>query len=317
LYNSSKESERDMFDQKNKKFSTVVVAATLMFSSLTTVIFQGFLPENCDKRITIAYAVTSSVSFAFLFLSTVLATEIISTSSHFMYKRTATYQKNIRKAIERSLSSSNPTASESMSIGAQSPSSSKSSAYNGLRAPPVVINEDNVDNEVDRHENQSYINLKRRETIIREASSSINIESFEDFWERACGKWSLLSMVFFYGGSANLIFSIAIYMWATFGIKYNSFIGGILSVSIISTGVAIGFGVVVVVRHYCDVADKREEAGYDASEQEYFLGEEHEPSQTSPSTTPNSRDTNNNAGRKMDRLGLGLSVNTTLGGELV
>ena len=41
LISSSKESESDMFDQRNQCFQTVILSATIMFSSLVTVIFQG------------------------------------------------------------------------------------------------------------------------------------------------------------------------------------------------------------------------------------------------------------------------------------
>ena len=41
LISSSKESERDMFDQRNQSFQTIILSASVMFGSLSTVIIQG------------------------------------------------------------------------------------------------------------------------------------------------------------------------------------------------------------------------------------------------------------------------------------
>jgi hypothetical protein len=40
LIGSSKESERDMFDQRNQQFQTILLASSVMFSALSTVIIQ-------------------------------------------------------------------------------------------------------------------------------------------------------------------------------------------------------------------------------------------------------------------------------------
>jgi hypothetical protein len=45
LISSSKESESDMFDQRNQSFQTVILSASVMFSSLSTVIIQGLVIE--------------------------------------------------------------------------------------------------------------------------------------------------------------------------------------------------------------------------------------------------------------------------------
>eukprot|EP00596_Hydrurales_sp_CCMP1899_P002271 CAMPEP_0119041198 /NCGR_PEP_ID=MMETSP1177-20130426/11384_1 /TAXON_ID=2985 /ORGANISM="Ochromonas sp, Strain CCMP1899" /LENGTH=507 /DNA_ID=CAMNT_0007007049 /DNA_START=70 /DNA_END=1593 /DNA_ORIENTATION=- len=101
LISSSKESESDMFDQRNQSFQTVILSASVMFSSLSTVIIQGFLPTNADEFLFVSYALTSALSFAFLFLSIVLCIEVILRASSFMYNRARKQTTQLREAIQK------------------------------------------------------------------------------------------------------------------------------------------------------------------------------------------------------------------------
>jgi predicted membrane protein len=101
LISSSKESESDMFDQRNQCFQTVILSATIMFSSLVTVIFQGFLASTASSFIYISYSLTSALSFAFLFLSIVLCVEVLLRASSFMYNRATTHTTQLREAIQK------------------------------------------------------------------------------------------------------------------------------------------------------------------------------------------------------------------------
>ena len=88
-----------MFDQRNQSFQSIILSSSVMFASLSTVIIQGFLPPNSSEAIFVAYALTCSLSFAFLFLSVVLSIEVILRASSFMYHRARRHTLDLREAI--------------------------------------------------------------------------------------------------------------------------------------------------------------------------------------------------------------------------
>ena len=88
-----------MFDQRNQSFQSIILASSVMFAALSTVIIQGFLPPDSSEFIFVAYALTCSLSFAFLFLSVVLSIEVILRASSFMYHRARQHTANLKEAI--------------------------------------------------------------------------------------------------------------------------------------------------------------------------------------------------------------------------
>ena len=99
LINNARESESDMFDQRNQSFQTIILSSSVMFSSLATVIIQGFLPSNANYALYISYALTCALSFMFLFLSIVLCIEVVLRASRFMYYRAQAHSDQLKKSI--------------------------------------------------------------------------------------------------------------------------------------------------------------------------------------------------------------------------
>jgi hypothetical protein len=99
LIASSKEAERDMFDQRNQSFQTIILASSVMFSALSTAIVNGYLPSSSGAMLVVSFALTSSLSFAFLFLSMVISMELVMRASTFMYKRAKNQTNQLRNAI--------------------------------------------------------------------------------------------------------------------------------------------------------------------------------------------------------------------------
>ncbi len=87
LLDSARDSERDMFDQKNRHHQTIILSSSAMFSALATVIIQGILPDSTNNIIISLYGLSSSLSFAFLFISIILCIQIVRFSSEFMYTK--------------------------------------------------------------------------------------------------------------------------------------------------------------------------------------------------------------------------------------
>mmetsp|Transcript_26932 Transcript_26932/g.59608 ORF Transcript_26932/g.59608 Transcript_26932/m.59608 type:complete len:611 (-) Transcript_26932:210-2042(-) len=100
LIASSRESERDMFDQRNQSFQTIILASSVMFAALSSIIVDGTLPVDTNAWLMVSYGLTSSLSFAFLFLSIVFCIELVIRTSQFMYKRGKAHTESLKSAIK-------------------------------------------------------------------------------------------------------------------------------------------------------------------------------------------------------------------------
>eukprot|EP01041_Mallomonas_annulata_P002558 gene2558-4994_t len=103
LMNATREAERDMYDQRNAEFQTLILCSTVMFTALSTVIIQGQLPLGIDDFVYIFMATVSGFSFALLFLCIVLCTKIVLRSTLFMYRRANNQTKRVYGLIEKTI----------------------------------------------------------------------------------------------------------------------------------------------------------------------------------------------------------------------
>lgn len=99
LISSGRESERDMFDQRNQIMQTIILASSVMFSSLSTVIVQGIIPQKAPSEVFVSYAFFFSISFVFLFVAIIISLEVIRRSSEFMYKRSKNHSMRLEKTL--------------------------------------------------------------------------------------------------------------------------------------------------------------------------------------------------------------------------
>jgi len=107
LLSNNKESERDMYDQRNQQSQTFILAATIMLLALVCVLIQGVLPTNNDdpasattnKILYLVYSISNAGALSALFICIVLYFEIVRQASKFMYKRT----KGLRQKIHLSM----------------------------------------------------------------------------------------------------------------------------------------------------------------------------------------------------------------------
>jgi hypothetical protein len=100
----SKDSERDMADQRNHQYFTMMIAGTIMVSSLMTVMIQGTLVTNIDTGgastfVIIAYSVCNSISLVLLLVSLVLCIEVTTRVNKFMYVKADGNMKLLRNAM--------------------------------------------------------------------------------------------------------------------------------------------------------------------------------------------------------------------------
>ena len=90
LHSASMEAQRDMYDASNQKLQTLILASTVMFVALSTVIVQGDLssvPTPPEIEVIYCLAIFGSISFACLFLSINICLETLKKTSKFMMQQ--------------------------------------------------------------------------------------------------------------------------------------------------------------------------------------------------------------------------------------
>jgi len=92
-----------MYDASNQKLQTLILASTVMFVSLSTVMIQGnlgaqpilILPNIATVR---CMAISGAASFFFLFISIVMCVELLNRSARFMMNMSDYQQIKIDKS---------------------------------------------------------------------------------------------------------------------------------------------------------------------------------------------------------------------------
>ncbi len=266
LIASSKESERDMFDQRNQSFQTIILASSVMFTALSTAIIDGMIPYDASHYFIIGYALTSSLSFAFLFLCVVVCIELVLRASSFMYRRAHKHTESLRDAIEKTkvmmkrMRSRKPYRVDNESRGSSRDVAVDDIATSDNRRSIVQMEDTALEHEWSKHESEIQGYLSQRELIndscavvANSDDSASNKKSFQQFWNESCKFWAELAILFFYAGTLNLLLSIMIFMWTQFFMEYNSMIAGVLAVSLISLSLVIGISAVVLLRIFSGV----------------------------------------------------------------
>lgn len=100
LISGSRDAERDMVDQRNQQFQTILVSATIMLTTLSGVIFQGILPEGTLDMYYVGYSLTSTISLICLFVNIVLCILITSRVNKFMYRRSGANIQHLQLAMK-------------------------------------------------------------------------------------------------------------------------------------------------------------------------------------------------------------------------
>ena len=244
LINSCGENERDMFDQRNQQYQTIILSSSVMFSALSTVIIQGFLPPTSGSTAFILYALSSSISLGSLFLCIIICIEIVHRASKFMYRRANNQTLQLRDAL---------ALSNSMLEEMRGSLNDGNISLRRSIMDPLT----DIDKAWTQHEKIVHKFLHKRDQINNKAApirlddaTTANQwkETFEDFWVRDCKGLGNKAIGLFYVGSLSLISAIMIYMWTVFKISYGSSPGAVIAVCIICVSIVIGIGALVAFR---------------------------------------------------------------------
>jgi len=230
-----KESERDMFDQKNQQFQTIIVSASVMFAALSTVIIQGIIPSNSCSFLFIAYALTTALSFGYLFICIVICIEIISNASAFMFKKSKDEHKNLKKYFSQLNEQTNE--------------------YKDYEAEDVEkMNNEELQIFLSKHRNYIDKKLSKRDEfyevyglVKNNDDKKANTTFFSDYFDETLKPSGEIALSLFYGGTYNLLMAIIIFMFSKFYLSYNSETGAALSFALIGISVLIGVGIVWIL----------------------------------------------------------------------
>ncbi len=98
---AGKEADRDMWEQRNAHYQTLLLSSTVMFGAGMAVIVEGELPESSGDILVFLYAVAIGSAFMFLFVAIVLCIRIVGSMSAFMYELTNEHQTVVLKLIKK------------------------------------------------------------------------------------------------------------------------------------------------------------------------------------------------------------------------
>ena len=258
LINSNREAERDMYEQRNSQFQTIIVASTVMFGALCTVIIEGQLPLNTGKKYTLALMTCSGLSFAFLFVCMVLALKLILRCSRFMYTRASVHNRVVNKLandtskmlkrMDNDMKGFDNMPTDEMwkmhvmrvdeclkwrqdindllygprniSNRANSNSSLQSRSTIGSH----LTERDFLAGQEDDLELPPFFSLNREPSTrsIQYARMKASIGSFETFWKQYCQRHYAMCLRLFYLGMVLLLVSLALLVFAKLRHDYNN-----------------------------------------------------------------------------------------------
>lgn len=231
LINSTKECERDMIEVKSQRFQSIILAASVMFGALCSAIVDGNLPSNAHRYFVLFYAITTTLSFSFLFLSVVLSIELVIRVYRFMYEISKNQTKNVNDAIEQSKNIIDSFKDEINKIN----KSSQEKFQNFTQSSPELIDKFFL-----HHEYIQDKLLDQRSKIIESLGRIKNSDyTFEKFWDQTCKKWGEIAIFSFYLGTLSLLISIGIFMFSVFYYDFNSKYASYSSIIILFVGLII------------------------------------------------------------------------------
>ena len=99
LVNASKESERDMYDQRNQQLNTLIVSSSVMIAASATLLIEGgpTISTDVDDTVLFFFALTCGLSFALQTVCVVLCIETLRLGSSFMIRRARKMNSELEK----------------------------------------------------------------------------------------------------------------------------------------------------------------------------------------------------------------------------
>ena len=292
--------ERDMFDQRNQQFSTILLATTIMLGALICCLAQGVLPNTygLGDFIYYIYSISTSISVAFLFICLVFCVEVLWRASKFMYKRSKYNTGYLAKAIKKTKDMMGAIRGVKSQASKPSP---RSHTYNSQDYPHYNkerdisntiskrfarrrnisnMSETDVQREFVGYENETGRYHTSREAMIDESAfmvtaddgSIVESKSFERFWRESCSFYGNAAILFFYAGSAALFFVNVTFMWAVNLYTYKSVASAKLCAIVILVSLLSSIVLLIYIRYVERISMDNSAAADEAEGDKYSWG---------------------------------------------
>ncbi len=224
LLHNSKESERDMFDQRIQLYETVIFAASVIFGSLATLIIQGILPDSAANVIIILYSLFSALSFFFLLLCIVICIRVTNDAMHFMYKRTNYFNKKIVGPILKE------DVLDLLSLRLKDTKSAEAVSHM-FKEHTKKVNE--------KLQQKRIKMFKVYQDFNESFSVRLKYSDFQKYWDDKCEDWGKIGILFLNFGTVFLLMALLVLMYAKWGNVYHSAVGAIVAVAIVLLGIVV------------------------------------------------------------------------------
>jgi hypothetical protein len=264
LINSSRDAERDMVDQRNQQFQTILIAATMMLTALLSILYQGQLPMNANTWFYNCYAICNTASLLFLLVSMFLGVITTSRVNHFMYRRSVENIKHLTDAMDQTKRIMKNIRGEACALTAEAAATSTRSRSgaplrqsSSKRKEFVSLDDDVLETEWKNHEEEVYSYLKKRSKI-NEKMELLAVDlhneyqvSFQHYWNKQCRSIANATLLLFYTGTCFLLMTTMIYMYGSLIENYHSHVAAIAAVTTIGSSLLLSLGLAIYLR-YCD-----------------------------------------------------------------
>jgi len=262
LVNALKESERDMYDQRNQQLNTLILASTVMLAALTTLLIEGGqqLPLSSDRTFVMLFGLSCGLSFALQTLCIVLCIETLRLASSFMIRRAEKLNEDLKKGREdtkrtfdnlRELGTAQisdpmiPHTGDSYpddrDINRMSWVVNDSNSVDGLEASP------RIDTLWRNIEKKHYAIMKKRYAVNNAFAHKTN--SFEVFWTQYCKLHNERAAMMFYLGSMLMLTGTICWAWLNFTVQYKSNTGAWMCLVPIALSIPVGMVYKIFINH--------------------------------------------------------------------
>jgi hypothetical protein len=215
LVNATRESERDVYDQRNQQLQALILSCTVMFAALSTIMVQGYLRGSSPNPLVISFSLCNGLSFACLVGCLVLCIEILGLTSRFMICKASYQSQSLWDARENTKFIFEKLGAKDFNI---KPGKKSDTGFKNI----ARVGEEDIERLWKELEAGSSRILNDRQKLI---GRMVESESFDNFWRNHCDRDRVHAVVLFYMGTIFMLFSIICYNISQFYIGYHSVAG--------------------------------------------------------------------------------------------
>lgn len=253
LIHSTRDAERDMVDQRNQQIQTILIASTLMVSTIVGVLFQAQLPEDANLHIVRSYSYLVGLSTIVLVVDVALAIELLHLISRFMCEKANANVKHLNKAMDEFKDVRKGLAgrqgNNDIERGApMNPNVERLRNANGRRF--TEFDSDAIDDVFKHHDKEIIKYFTERDKLNSRLKYIIDGGkdgvSFTVYWKANCHILNRMINYLFYLGTILMIVATAVFMYSYFDHRYLDANCGKVLIAIMLFSVA--FAVAYIVR---------------------------------------------------------------------